>query len=896
MRHQLDFWGKAAPGALPGVPSWHPLVYHSLDVAAVAEALLHANPLIVARLAVATGLCRETVCAWVVWLAALHDLGKFALGFQGLSRERWAASGRVESPPPYRARHDALARLLVEDDDGAFLESLGPIARGRRSPLALMAPWLLASTSHHGKPALTPQERLQFHFPPEVLRAAAGFALDALTLVDRDALDRITPAVVESLKRTSWLVAGLVTTADWIGSNREWFEYTPPDFSATAYWTSNARPAAARAVAMSGMKPAAVQPEGSFAELFPGFEPTKLQAHAATAPLGDGACLVFIEEATGGGKTEAALLLAARMIGEGRATGFFVGLPTMATANALYLRVNAFCDRWFAGHTRPQVVLAHGQRALALELLGRPDDATDAAYAPGEQTASRDAHTWVTDSTRRSLLAQIAVGTIDQALLGALAVKHQAIRVFGLARSVLVVDEVHACDEYMLTTLKTLLEVHAAQGGSAVLLSATLPMATRRALASAFRRGVGATSSVDLRASDYPLVTTVTATRTAETPVACRPSCVRRVLYRRLEAREAAEELLIHAARAGECGVWIRNTVGDAVAAAARLQAAVGADRVTLLHSRFCLGDRLAHEQRASAMFGSGSSSAERSGHLVVATQVAEQSLDLDFDRMVTDAAPIDRLIQRAGRLQRHVRDLRGDRAAVEGRPPAVLNVVAPAPAPDALKEWHRDALGNGRFVYTDVAQVWRTLRWLEDSGGFEFPRDARAMMESVFGAAAPPIPAGLEESAQGAWAEFLAQRSIAIDRTIDVKRGYVPDLGRWGSDDEGEPGTRLGEPTVVVRLARRVGDSVEPYFPGGDWTAWSLSEVRLRRDQVASEADDAPTIRSRARATMADGGEHSILILLSPEADGWTGVALNGAGRRVQVRYSATLGLSLAR
>lgn len=334
------------------------------------------------------------------------------------------------------------------------------------------------------------------------------------------------------------------------------------------------------------------------------------------------------------------------------------------------------------------------------------------------------------------------------------------------------------------------------------------------------------------------------------------------------------------------------------MSAASRLRKRLGPEAVMLLHARFCLGDRLLLEQAAAERFGSGSTATCRAGRVVVATQTAEQSLDLDFDVMVTDAAPIDRLIQRAGRLQRHTRDTSGDRSVKEGRAEPVLHVVGPAPSADVDRSWHRAALGNGRFVYTNPAQIWRTLRWLDARGGFEFPRDARAMMEAVFGDDdVSTLPDGIQAAAEGALAEVLAHRSIALGRTIDVARGYVPDLSRWGADDEHDAGTRLGEPTTALRLARRQGHSVEPFCAASDWTAWPLSEVRVRAAMVAYEDEDAPSLRARARETMPDGGERCVLVLLGQDGDGtWSGSALDASRCRVRVHYSSADGLTVSR
>ena len=897
MQSYIQFWGKTARAgaAVAGQPDWHPLAYHALDVAAVAEALLAADPSLTQRLSTAVGLPPGLARGWVVRLAALHDLGKFALSFQGLNCEWWDKwSGGSANPPRYLHRHDALARVLLDDDNDRFQAALGPDI-----PLSPWAPWLLASTSHHGRPVDVPASALSDDFPPEVLAAAVAFTRDVFQVLgpyEAEAHPTAHPREVRAaLKRTSWLVAGMTIAADWLGSNTAWFPFHAPTLELAQYWRNIAQPAAQRAIAAADLSPILPRHPPRFDRLFPGFTPTTLQAHADTLPLPEGPSLHVIEEATGGGKTEAALTLTARLIAAGRATGVYIGLPTMATANALYTRIADFTQRWFAGaDDTPELMLAHGQRKLAQAMIEQKRRANAEAYGPGESTATRTASAWLQESTRRTLLAQLGVGTVDQALLGALTVRHQALRLYGLARSVLVVDEVHACDAYMLVTLKTLLEAHAAQGGSAILLSATLPLVMRRELVDAFAKGAALQNTPRAESAAYPLVTSVSVAGLTETPVACRESCVRRVGFQRLSSTSDAGNLLVEAAESGQCAIWIRNTVGDTIHAAAALSARLGPSRVMLFHARFCLGDRLAMEARILEHFGKCSTAAQRASWVVVATQVAEQSLDVDFDVMVSDAAPIDRLVQRAGRLQRHDRGV---------RPAPVLHVVAPPATDDAGPEWHRATLGDGRFVYNDVGQIWRTLRWLQIHGGFSLPGDARALIEAVFGdKAALPLPPALTHASDQALAEVMAVRSQALARTILVQDGYQTDGRPWPTDAEDEPTTRLGEATTTLRLARREGDLAVPFFdadidPPNAWTAWPLSDVAVRRRQVATEADDWAALRARCRGEMADLGERRVLVLLTAIGPGeWAGYAHKADGGQVLVRYSSARGLTVER
>jgi CRISPR-associated endonuclease/helicase Cas3 len=239
--------------------------------------------------------------------------------------------------------------------------------------------------------------------------------------------------------------------------------------------------------------------------------PSPVQRWAEEVALPKGPALTLVEEATGGGKTEAALVLAHRLMADGRAQGLYVALPTMATANAMFERVKEACGRLFAEGERPSLVLAHGRaelhegfRDLWVPVGSHPsDDPEDERDGSGAAAPA-----WLADSRKKAFLADLGVGTIDQALLAVLTAKHQSLRLLGLASKVLIVDEAHAYDAYMQEELKRLLEFQAALGGSAIVLSATLPQATRRDLAASFAKGLGRAAPT-LEMQCYPLVTLV---------------------------------------------------------------------------------------------------------------------------------------------------------------------------------------------------------------------------------------------------------------------------------------------------------------------------------------------------------------------------------------------------
>ena len=229
------------------------------------------------------------------------------------------------------------------------------------------------------------------------------------------------------------------------------------------------------------------------------------------------------------------MALARRLLAKGRARGVHVALPTMATANAMFGRLSASYRRLFAPGTDPSVVLVHGRRDLCegfrslSRFLAYDDRCDETSDDPSETTASAFCSDWIARSNKQAFLAQMGAGTIDQALLAILPARHQVLRLWGLADKVLVIDEAHAYDAYMDKELETLLCFHAALGGSAIILSATLPGLKRHALIDAFRKGLGIEEPWNSSISAYPLVTIAAAQSVDEYPTCLRESLTREV-------------------------------------------------------------------------------------------------------------------------------------------------------------------------------------------------------------------------------------------------------------------------------------------------------------------------------------------------------------------------------
>jgi CRISPR-associated endonuclease/helicase Cas3 len=645
--------------------------------------------------------------------------------------------------------------------------------------------------------------------------------------------------------------------------------------------------------------------------------PSPLQALCQSLTVAEHPQIVIIEDATGSGKTEAALILANRMLFAGVAERLFIGLPTMATANAMFGRLQGAYRRLFTKGARPTLGLAHGRADLhkgfrAARIAGRqPEDAAEAGDGAG--TASVLANTWLSDSRKKALLADVGVGTIDQALIGTLAARHQALRLLGVSGGLLVVDEVHAYDAYTGRLLAGLLTFQAALGGSAVVMSATLAAHQRRALLEAFAEGRGRTLPPEPEAADpapYPLVTRWS--EAEDVPVAERPTPPsgpsrppRRLRCARLDDAEAAVRLLVDTTRAGGCGCWVRNTIADAREGFEAVRAHLPPDDVMLFHAAFIPADRQKVETRVLDTFGKGDRPG-RTGKILVATQVVEQSLDVDFDAMVTDLAPVDLLIQRAGRQHRH------DRGP---RPDPVLHVLGPEAMEDPAEDWYARMFRAASHVYKDHGRLWLTQRLLTGPDappqGWDLIGDARHLIETVYGPdALDAVPPGLQESSCAAEGTEWADKNLADRARLRPERKYTIEGTPW--EDDLSARTRQGDERVTLVLAvEGAGATLVPLSrvetpeahavaSGFDRRrAWAESEVSLSASRVSAAAPLPPHLTQAAKALREEQrwpDERPLLVLLAPTEDGsgWIGEALKDT-TAVPLMYWRESGLAYA-
>lgn len=890
----LKFWGKAG-SALEGEPASHPAAYHCLDVAAAAEALLDANPRRLARLAALLETTPDNARRCLVALIALHDIGKFSDTFQQMVPSEWPTNFLGPIKPTAMRHHtvvavDAFWRLCLDQLMAPAFDT------GWETPLLDL--WS-AVAFHHGMPTHyrdeptsdMDEQRSVPGMRSASLRSAMAFARDAVALFEP--FDPLAPPTQEKLASLTWIVAGLVNLADWIGSNRESFPFHEPGLSLKDY-LGIARKRAALAVSRSGLTNAVPQRAPNFAGLFDiAGDPSPLQQWAGSAQIPKGPALALVEDVTGSGKTEAALLLAARMMADDRAGGIFFALPTMATANAMFDRLGHSYRRMFAREHDPSLVLAHGRRALhenfTKMILPRNRPAGDGAssVARGDESSAACA-AWIADDRRKAFFAEVGVGTIDQAFLSVLPAKFQALRLWGLADRVLIVDEAHAYDAYMGQELERLLEFHAALGGPAIVLSATLPTNQRTALANAFSRGLGATNPV-IESSAYPLTTLTSASGAAETALETRVDRTRRLAVRMAPPGHFALDYVSKMAAQGAAVAWIRNSVDDAIEAANELRSA--GFQPVLLHARFAMGDRLAIEERVRSALGKSAASEARRGFVLVGTQILEQSLDYDVDAMVTDLAPIDSIIQRAGRLWRHETRTR------EGRPVSVAELVVVSPDWNGVADssWYAQVSPRAAAVYKHHGVIWRTARALAKSGAIVTPGGVRSLIEAVYAAGEQDnddVPKPLWRASNEAIGAYRAQAAIAHGNLLEVSSGYSGNNALW--TDDGVTPTRLGDPVTVFRLGRVEGGRLVPWCIADDGDvrrSWALSEVSLsRRKAIGVPKLDAATeaMIAAVKETWPEWEREQPLLVLAGDVEAAEGSVQDDSGASHPVVYGS--------
>ncbi|EJV4615072.1 CRISPR-associated helicase Cas3' [Salmonella enterica] len=837
----LRYWGKTNKSNKDISPPYHLLAYHCLDVAACGYYIIKNNIFDSRSILEKCGIIGTNAENWIIWFLASHDIGKFARGFQ-----KYAEFPNSPLVPPVSGisaleRHDSLGfylwgKLLEGWSSGSneIIAGIEPENRARFE--SALNSWMLISTGHHGIPPDTMKNRSSLAFTDEDIVAATHY-LEALSELFPFTLPQEwkTKAGRKCLKQHSWFFAGLVTLADWMGSDETQFPMLSEPMSLKDYW-----PLACEKAQQAILRMPPLSQHSHYQDhraLFPFIQTlTPLQQRASELDISaPGAQLVVLEDVTGAGKTEAALILTHRLMSANKGHGLYVGLPTMATANAMYQRLASAYHALFTDEFRPSLILAHGGREMSdsfRQSIWQPTENIAEDYARDDGNATTECHTWFADSRKKALLAEVGVGTLDQLLMAVMPFRHQSLRLLGMRDKILLLDEVHAYDGYMVKLLEGLLRFHAAQGGSAIILSATLPAALREKLLNAFSDGAGFMSAGGSDNAGYPWLSHLTSSGLLEQPLATRPEVQRTVAVNWIQQRQEALDIIYRVVSAGQCVCWIRNTVDDALDTYQQLlhEGIVPEQDLLLFHSRFAFIDRIAIENKTLNWFGNNAPVSERRGKVLIATQVVEQSLDLDFDWMITDLAPIDLLIQRAGRLQRHIRDAHGQRKSTlpDERQPPVLHILSPHWQEQAEEGWLGQELKGTGFVYADHACLWRTQALLRQYGEIRMPDNARTLVDGVYEQKIT-APEGLQTLSDIAFGKVLSQRSVAAQNLLRHDLGYDREASDFLWDKDREFSTRLGEESVDIYLAWQDEEGeLHPVVAQGDF-CWEMSRLSVR-------------------------------------------------------------------
>ena len=858
------FWGKTGKDG-----TWYPLVYHLLDVMAVSRLLWNEALSAATRrwLSESWGLDELAMGRLLAFLACVHDLGKASPAFQAKCPELATAVYAQGLPamtefPNDAIKHGAITAVEVRR---LFQENAVPglrIAEDIVDDVADLCGQLTGG--HHGafpvgKQSLvsagdnTDWEEARREIVQFVARDAFGFAAPTIWVSKMPTDPGIVP-----------VIAGLISVADWIGSSDL--------FPHAAYINDEAYRAglnsrASRALkAIGWLPPVSVGSPKTFADIFP-FSPKPMQQAVVTlADNQQQPYLLIVEAPMGAGKTEAALYAIDRAMATGMNEGFYLALPTRATTNAMFRRVREDYLTRRDHMSGLDVQLIHGNATLQQATIFAT---ADNLHGDGEQ-ASGAARNWFT-AKKRPLLAPFGVGTIDQSLMAALQTKHWFVRMFGLTGKVVVFDEVHAYDTYMSTILNLLLQWLSALRCTVIMLSATLPASRRAALVNAYRKGAGNT----VAEAAYPRLTLVSRDTPADDQVLAMPRSdfPAVTIQLRFDGRNAAaiaQQLTTVLADGGHAAV-ICNTVDRAQEVyQAICEANIPDSECLLFHARLPSAWRDKREEEVLKIFGKSQRPFNRK-IVLVATQVVEQSLDLDFDWMATELAPIDLMLQRAGRLHRH-----------ERQRPKELNTPMLTILCDGAREGDPPDFGNDKCIYDQhvLLSTWLAVREKQD---IRIPDEIDSLIIKVY-EDSPLAPDAvwdhlLEESrgkhemesgkAMKKAEDVLLSKPIKPVHLVGQFNGNLADDDNPAIHESLRAATRDGRPSIQVICLRQVGD-----------------QVLLLDEDIPVDLGTSPDLRMTGRllgcAISLSRPQYFHWLLGQPLPAGWQ--------RHPQLRYSRVL------
>lgn len=814
-------WAKSDPH--------HYLWRHLLDVAAVAKALLpRFGPL------------EEMPTEWACYLCALHDIGKADPWFQNKDPElaqqlralglNLPAKSEALNPKQYYFRHEA------RSSEWLFDYLMLHHGWGKRATQVVMH----SINGHHGNFGAEYYDERK-DYPQQYAKWQPLRAQLAQRVWDVLRPPTYTPQVFGHAGALGAQLAGLVILADWIASNADIYDYTKlrQHDDSHGYFEAAQRQAAAVVAKMKLDAPVVAAATGPlrFTDVWPDLtEPPRPSQKALENEVLSGCLtpgLAIIEAPMGEGKTEGAIYLGEHWNAQRHKQGLYLGLPTQATSNQIHQRYTAYLKARRPG-AAPRLV--HGMAWLI-------DDATptrtaqtfgDAQDLWEERLLSRE---WFRP-LRRALLAPDGVGTVDQVLLAALHVKFGVLRLLGLRAKVLVVDEAHAYDAYMTTILQQLLKWCRALEIPVILLSATLSARQKKTLVTAYGGDVAALATGP--EEPYPLLTFVPLdgkTRSVPVPPTNAPTRDLHIEphYGSLDDAAQTAQLALTRIKDGGCACVLMNTVKGAQAVFSQLIALrrsghLRGTKLLLFHARFRAQARSRIEWEVGGRFGKKAGKKGKPKRprraILVATQVVEQSLDVDFDFLISQLAPLDLLLQRSGRLWRHNRQFRFSAYPT-------LDILLP----------NRGSLhfGVSKKVYA-YEVLLRTLVTLHECAVIHLPTEFRPLIEAVYGEDIPQSEIVSEEEMKKA---TRARQAEQASQCVEALKNLLPepDKDEFELIHDSAKEQQENEAANYLRASTRLGDDTR--------AALILSDIELL------------TIAKRSQQEKSKAPRHEIMLRL---------------------------------
>lgn len=799
-----------------------PLWLHTADTAGIAEFLAQywLSDSVKEFIEEKDGLDSQKFVQLTVFLALVHDIGKSAAFFQRLIankvpdyRDLAIDTGDFDAVDTSRTRHNKASDYILTLF--GVPDSLAALAGG-----------------HHGKPFTADslkdiknyKSNIYGCYDPKKYQEIWEEILDAaLTITGYSSVSELPAVNME----TQMILEGLLIMADWLASNSYYFPLIDVHDGLSSDRFKKRLDAAIKKIHLPDpwMSTIISMDEEVFEERF-GFSPNILQKRIMEIISDtDDPGLYIIEAQMGTGKTEAALAAADTLMTKKNYGGVFFGLPTQATANGLFHRFKDWAEKEAEeGGSTLSVLLAHSKARQNPDFRnmvcgsGKIDDLEtgNAGMQDGRNNSSLIVERWLS-GRKLSMLPDMVIGTIDQILIACLRQKHIMLRHLGMASKIVILDEIHSYDAYTNQFLERVLVWLASYHCPVVLLSATLSYEKRKSLVAAYLQGISAANKkpqVELdRNISYPSITWTDGMDVHSESFDLKGQ-EKSIKIRKTEKEELSEVFEQIMKEKGPVGI-IFNTVKQCQRMAEKLKSEYPDKHIIVFHARFTDTDRARIEQEVLQRLSKNSAPGLRNNVVVVGTQVLEQSLDIDFDIMVTELAPIDLLLQRMGRLYRHNRPGRNSIPVCY-----VVNTQADKnPSAKIYGEW----------------LLYRTWKELPDK--IAIPDDIPWLIEKVY----MPLNQEKMSSAEMAMAE-KAENDIQIKISkaqpylltapVSRRRGKSPyrkilDVDFSGMEEEGVAVVRDGQSSLpVIMVVQDPADPDKVYIPGHPEETFSKHEV----------------------------------------------------------------------